>query len=112
MKRKKWARCANCGMATYVCANRGCNNAEDVRREADREKLIAHGFSWEYPGFYLMIYADTHITIGYDNGPKRFCVQVTDDQGTGLDWDGDGDYDTIPAVLRAVRSIKKQIIAG
>lgn len=34
----KWARCARCGYATYICARRGCETREEavIRQELER----------------------------------------------------------------------------
>jgi hypothetical protein len=42
MAKNKWARCANCGAATYVCAKRGCvQGANAVKAKRLQAKLNA-----------------------------------------------------------------------
>jgi hypothetical protein len=77
-----------CTRRAWACAESHLYppSAEEVERERDRAYFAALGFSWEYPGFYSLHLPSVHVTIGYDNGDKRFCIQLDDGNGSGIDW--------------------------
>lgn len=41
MARRTWARCANCGKATYWCARRGCNPKPAKKPEQEYRGMSA-----------------------------------------------------------------------
>lgn len=89
----------------------------DARANEDMPHFKAQGFSWEYPGFFNReISGGVCVTVGYDNGPKRFCVQLADNDGGQPDWpagvsDERGDCETREEVFALVEDLDRAFMS-